>query len=94
MSLASEAKLGPCEILSALGAGREGGRCIAPESRPNRKESTSSGGDTGLDSFTKPGLSDNVGSVEQFLSTPPHALLEKRHFALDDGLPFPTQARL
>jgi len=39
-------------------------------------------------------LSDNVGSVKQFLGTPPHALLEKRHFALDDGLHFPTQARL
>jgi hypothetical protein len=26
MSLASGAKLGPCEILSVLGAGREGGR--------------------------------------------------------------------
>jgi hypothetical protein len=39
-------------------------------------------------------VSDNVGGVKQFLSTLWHALEEERHFALADGLPFPTQARL
>jgi hypothetical protein len=39
-------------------------------------------------------VSDNVGSVKQYLRTLHLALGEERHFALGDGLPFPTQARL
>jgi hypothetical protein len=39
-------------------------------------------------------LSDNVGGVKYFSRTLRRALGEERHFALVDGLPFPTQARL
>jgi len=39
-------------------------------------------------------LSDNVGGVKHFSRTLRRALGEERHFALVDGLPFPTQARL
>ena len=35
-------------------------------------------------------LSNDVGTVKHDLRTPPHALLEERHFALEDGLRFPT----
>ena len=40
-------------------------------------------------------LSDNVGGVKQFSSTPQHALVEERHFALVEAVAFalPTQAR-
>jgi hypothetical protein len=38
-------------------------------------------------------ISNNVGGVKHFLSTPLHALEEERHFALVGGLRFPTWAR-
>ena len=38
-------------------------------------------------------LSDNVGGVKHFSRTLQRALGEERHFALVDGLPFPTTAR-
>ncbi len=38
-------------------------------------------------------ISDNVGGVKHFSSAAPHALGEERHFALVDGLRFPTWAR-
>jgi hypothetical protein len=38
-------------------------------------------------------LSDNVGGVKLFSTTLLRALEQKRHFALVDGLPLPTQAR-
>jgi hypothetical protein len=39
-------------------------------------------------------VSDNVGGVKHFLSTQPHPLEEKRHFALsEEQLPLPTKAR-
>jgi hypothetical protein len=33
-------------------------------------------------------LSDNVDGVKQFSCTPPHALVEERHFALIEGVAF------
>ena len=44
--------------------------------------------------LSKNPLSNNVGGVKQYLRTLQRALGEERHFALVDGLPFPTQARL
>jgi hypothetical protein len=38
-------------------------------------------------------ISNNVGGVKHFLSALRHALGEERHFALVDGLRFPTWAR-
>ena len=38
-------------------------------------------------------ISNNVGGVKHFLSALRHALGEERHFALVDGLRFPTLAR-
>jgi hypothetical protein len=40
-------------------------------------------------------VSDNVGGVKQFSSTPQHALVEERHFALVEAVAFslPTKAR-
>src|SRR5450432_3985342 len=38
-------------------------------------------------------LSNNVGGVKHFLSTQQHALEEERHFALVEGVPYPTKAR-
>jgi len=38
-------------------------------------------------------ISNNVGTVKHFPSTPLHALGEERHFALVDGLRVPTWAR-
>jgi hypothetical protein len=35
-------------------------------------------------------VSDNVGGVKHFSGTLQRALLEERHFAVVDGLPFPT----
>jgi hypothetical protein len=35
-------------------------------------------------------FSNNVGGVKHFANTPLHALGEERHFALVDGLRFPT----
>src|SRR5260370_18414299 len=35
-------------------------------------------------------VSDNVGGVKHFSSTLQHALREERHFALMDGVAFPT----
>jgi hypothetical protein len=46
----------------------------------------------GLLSLT--GLSDNVGGVKHFLSTLLHALGEERHFALVEGVAFPTVGSL
>jgi hypothetical protein len=39
-------------------------------------------------------VSDNVGGVKPFLSTPRHALREERHFALVEGVAFPTVGSL
>jgi hypothetical protein len=39
-------------------------------------------------------ISNNVGGVKRFSSTPLHALGEGRHFALVDGLRFPTPGSL
>src|SRR5580658_3504154 len=47
-----------------------------------------------IGSFTKPGLSDNVGGVKHFSSTRLHALGEERHFALVEGVAFPTVGSL
>jgi hypothetical protein len=44
-------------------------------------------------SLAKNRLSDNVGGVKLFSTTLLRALEQKRHFALVDGLPLPTQAR-
>ena len=38
-------------------------------------------------------LSNNVGGVKHDVRTRLHALVEERHFALVDGLRFPTLAR-
>ena len=38
-------------------------------------------------------LSNNVGHVKHYVRTPLHALVEERHFALVDGVRFPTWAR-
>src|SRR5450432_3795325 len=38
-------------------------------------------------------LSNNVGGVKHFLSTQQHALEEERHFALVEGVPYPTKTR-
>lgn len=43
--------------------------------------------------LTKNPLSNNVGGVNHFSSTLLHALGKERHFALVDGLRFPTWAR-
>ena len=40
------------------------------------------------------GVSDNVGGVKHFSSTLQHALREERHFALMDGVAFPTVGSL
>jgi hypothetical protein len=52
------------------------------------------GSDLGL--LAKNRLSDNVGSVKQFSSTLQHALVEERHFALDEAVAFalPTKGSL
>ena len=62
----------------------------------NRRQVNGSRGVAGISKglLAKNRLSDNVGGVKQFSSTRRHALEEERHFALADGLPFPTQARL
>ena len=39
-------------------------------------------------------ISNNVGGVKRFSRTLLHALLEERHFALVDGLRFPTLGSL
>ena len=39
-------------------------------------------------------ISNNVGVVKQYLSAPLHALVKERHFALVDGLRFPTLGSL
>ena len=39
---------------------------------------------------TLTGVSDNVGGVKRFLSTHLYTLKEERHFALVDGVAFPT----
>ena len=38
-------------------------------------------------------ISNNVGEVKHYVRTPPHALVEERHFALVVGLRVPTWAR-
>src|SRR5258707_6689620 len=44
-------------------------------------------------SLAKHRLSNNVGGVKHFLSTQRHALEPERHFALVEGVPYPTKAR-
>src|SRR5712692_6106981 len=44
--------------------------------------------------LTLTGVSDNVGGVKHFSSTLQHALREERHFALMDGVAFPTVGSL
>jgi hypothetical protein len=39
-------------------------------------------------------ISNNVGGVKRFLGTLQHGLEKERHFALVDGLRFPTLARV
>jgi len=46
------------------------------------------------DSWRKIAISNNVGQVKYFLRTLLHALVEERHFALVDGLRFPTSGSL
>ncbi|HMJ22977.1 MAG TPA: hypothetical protein VK513_13760, partial [Terriglobales bacterium] len=44
-------------------------------------------------SWRKIAISNNVGGVKDDVRTRLHALVEERHFALVDGLRFPTLAR-
>jgi hypothetical protein len=41
-------------------------------------------------SWRKIAVSNNVGHVKHYMRTPLRALVEERHFALVDGLRFPT----
>jgi hypothetical protein len=65
--------------------------------RGRNRQVNESHGDGGCsrESLLKNRLSDNVGGVKQFSSTPQHALVEERHFALVEAVAFalPTQAR-
>jgi hypothetical protein len=46
-----------------------------------------------LVNWCKIAISNNVGGVKDDVRTRLHALVEERHFALVDGLRFPTWAR-
>ncbi len=60
-------------------------RSITAESAGTRVDS--------LDSCRKIAISNNVGGVKHDVGTRLRALVEERHFALVDGLRFPTLAR-